>query len=434
MRSNGHFRGLYEAALARQRADWLYGINLTRLYTVLGRAGGSDGVLSVGRVQTPLLGLIVRRDREIEAFQPRAYFVVHASLQAGAPAFRATWQPPSKRPAKGETVDWTDRFVSRAQATQIRAAVKGCTGTITSFASDEKREASPLPYALADLQIDAGKRLGLSSTATLGACQSLYETHRLLTYPRSDCRYLPTGQFDQATAVLAAVAANVSALAVAVGGADRARRSRAWDDGQITAHHALIPTMVVADTNALSEAERGVYELVARRYLAQFYPAFVYRETRVQLELAGERFRATGRQTVVEGWCPLLAFARPAEGDERDPGAEEETAQPLPVLREGEAVTCKDVTLTERQTTPPKRFTEAGLIEAMTGIARYVDDAKVKQLLRETDASAPPPPRRPSSRPCSNATSSRSVAARWCRPRSDGPSSRPYPRWRRSPT
>jgi len=387
MRSNGHFRGLSQAALARQRADWLYGINLTRLYTLLGRAGGYGGVLSVGRVQTPLLGLIVRRDLEIESFGPQPYFVLRALVQAGESRFSARWVP---SPGPSLTVDAACRPIDRAEVTRIRQAVVGQPGTVSAFTSAEKTEPPPLPYALAAMQIDAAERLGLSPQQTLGACQSLYEAHHLLTYPRSDCRYLPEGQFGQATAVLAAAAANVPALSVAVSGADRGRRSRAWNDTKITAHHALVPTTVATDLTALSVAERGVYELVARRYVAQFYPPARLREITIELWLAGERFRATGRQVLVAGWRPLLAASQPAARARPGTEDEEEPEQILPALREGETVRCREAELVERQTSPPKRFTEAGLIEAMTGIARYVDDPQIKQLLRETDGIGTP--------------------------------------------
>ena len=171
IRSNGRYHGLYQAALARQRADWLYGINLTRLYTVLGRAGGHDGVLSVGRVQTPLLGLIVRRDSEVDTFQPRTYFVVTAGVRWRAGTFTATWQaPPGATPS---AVDAQGRLVSRDHAAAIKASVEGQQGTVVRC-TREKRSAGPaLPYSLPDLQMDAGRRLGLTPKQTLDWRHSL---------------------------------------------------------------------------------------------------------------------------------------------------------------------------------------------------------------------------------------------------------------------
>jgi DNA topoisomerase III len=388
LQNNARYRGLYEAALARQRADWLYGINLTRLYTLLGRAGGYEGILSVGRVQTPLLGLVVRRDLEIERFQPSNYYLIRANVRSGAGGFTATWQPPDD---VAGIVDDAGRLVSREHALAVETKLTGKVGTAVRCSREKKSESPPPPYSLPDLQIDAGKRLGLGPKQTLDACQALYETHRLLTYPRSDCPYLPEGQHDQATAVLAAIARNVPSLLGAIGNADRSRRSRAWNDKKVTAHHAIIPTLVAKPDASLSAAERSIYEMVARRYLAQFYPPFEFHETNIEINIGGERLRATGRQTLCDGWRALFAtLPQDATDNDRDGEADEAGSQPLPLLRDGDAITCGDVAIAERRTTPPKRFTDATLIQAMTGIARFVDDPKVKQLLRETDGIGTP--------------------------------------------
>ena len=385
LRPNAKFRGLYEAALARQRADWLYGINLTRLYTILGRAGGYDGVLSVGRVQTPLLGLIVRRDSEIEDFKPRPYYIVRAAVRAGDAHCIATWQPAEGSP---DVVDDTGRPINGQHAAAVRATVAGRSGQVTTCSRGKKSEPPPLPYSLPDLQVDAGKRLGLGPKQTLEACQSLYETHRMLTYPRSDCPYLPEGQHPQAIAVMAAIATNIPALVPAASAADRSQRSRAWNDKKVTAHHAIIPTVVAKPIADLTPIERGIYNLVARRYLAQFHSAFEYDETKIELAIEGECFRAAGRQTVAEGWRALIPRVE-ADEDRRAP-EDEETSDPPPLLREGEEIACTDVTIAAQQTVAPKRFTEASLIQAMTGIARYVQDPKIKQVLRETDGIGTP--------------------------------------------
>lgn len=389
MQTNTRFRGLYEAALARQRADWLYGINLTRLYTVLGRAGGYDGVLSVGRVQTPLLGLIVRRDREIETFQPTTYFVVTADLRCAEGKFTATWQ--SAEGAAPRAVDDGRRLVTREHAAAIGARIRGQPGTVVRCTREKKSEAPPLPYSLPDLQMDGGRRFGLTPKETLNACQTLYETRRLLTYPRSDCSYLPEGQREQATAVLAAVAANVPTLGPFVSAADRSRKSRAWNDKKVTAHHAIVPTVAAAPVADLSPAERKVYDLVARRYLAQFLPAFEFNETKIEVDIGGERLRASGRQAVVEGWRQLVSPIQSEHDlDDDSDGDDAKGAQSLPLLRDGDRVTCIEANVSQKQTKPPRRFTDATLIAAMTGISRFVDDPKIKQLLGETDGIGTP--------------------------------------------
>jgi DNA topoisomerase-3 len=383
---NERYRGLYESGLARQRADWLYGLNLTRLYTLLGRAGGYDGILSVGRVQTPVLGLVVRRDREIEAFAPRAYYVVRSVVSGSGGAFAATWQPQA---ATGARLDEAGRLVDREQALAVQRRVRGVRGVVAVCAQETKTEPAPLPYSLPDLQVDAGKRFALSPKQTLDACQALYETHRLLTYPRSDCSFLPEAQHGQAPAVLAAVGANVSALGPLIERADRSLRSRAWNDKKITAHHALIPTTVTRSLAGLAVPERRVYELVARRYLAQFLPPFSFSETKIEIEVTGERFVASGRRTIAEGWRVTCESAsKQSEATSEDGDSEER--QLLPALREGEAVSLGEVTISDRRTSPPKRFTEAGLIQAMTGIARFVEDPVIKKLLVETDGIGTP--------------------------------------------
>jgi len=381
---NARYRGLYEAALARQRADWLFGMNLTRLYTLLGRAGGYDGVLSVGRVQTPLLGLIVRRDLEIERFHPRAYHIVRVEVCCSAGSFSATWQPPADLGAG--LLDDSGRLLDREHAERVQRRATSAPATIASCSRARKAEAPPLPYALADLQIDAGKRLGLGPKQVVDATQALYETHRLVTYPRSDCAHLPEGQHDLATVVLAAVATNLPLLVPAVGKADRSCRSRAWNDKKVTAHHAIIPTAVAKPDAHLTAAERGIYELVARRYVAQFYPPHEFDEAKIEVLVGGDLFRAAGRQTVAEGWR-VLAAEPPRDDSTED---RDDDSQALPLVRQGESVRCGDVTIVDKRTTPPKRFTESTLIQAMTGIARFVDDPKIKQLLRETDGIGTP--------------------------------------------
>ena len=237
--SNEKFRCLYEAALGRQRADWLYGINMTRLYTVLGRQAGYQGVLSVGRVQTPLLGLIVRRDADIEAFVSKPYYEVVAEIAGAAHPFSASWQP---GPGSQDALDSEGRVISASLAAEIARKVLGQPGSVTKATRERKSEAPPLPFSLAELQIEAGRRQGMSPKATLDICQALYETHRLVTYPRSDCSYLPEGHLSQVDEVSQAIASVEPGLAQLVAQADRSLRSRAWNDAKVTAHHAIIPT------------------------------------------------------------------------------------------------------------------------------------------------------------------------------------------------
>ncbi|HTA20804.1 MAG TPA: DNA topoisomerase III [Polyangia bacterium] len=387
LQPNAKFRGLYDSARARQRADWLYGLNLTRLYTVLGRAGGHDGILSVGRVQTPLLGLIVRRDLEIEGFTPKPYYVLSADVRSSGGTFRATWIP---RDDAGAAVDAEKRLVDPVRAQALVARCSGQRGRVVKSSREKKAEAPPLPYSLADLQVDAGKRLGLTPKQTLDACQALYETHRLTTYPRSDCQYLPEGHFAQAPSVLAAVAENAPALAELAHAVTPASRSKAWNDTKVTAHHAIIPTPVSRASASLSPTESGIYELIARRYIAQFYPAFEFNQTQIEIDVADERFGASGRQPIAEGWRRVISSAA-ADVDEAEAPDDAAAAKlTLPLLQEREEVQIHRVDVAEKKTTPPKRFTDATLVQAMTGIARFVTDPKIKKMLRETDGIGTP--------------------------------------------
>lgn len=384
--SNEKFRHLYEAALGRQRADWLYGINMTRLYTVLGRQAGYEGVLSVGRVQTPLLGLIVRRDADIEAFVSKPYFEVVAEIAGAAHPFSATWQP---GPASQDALDSEGRVISSSLAAEVEQRSLGQPGSVTKATRARKREAPPLPFSLAELQIEAGRRLGMSPKAALDICQALYETHRLVTYPRSDCSCLPESHLSQVNEVTEAISSVEPSLANLVAQTDRSLRSRAWNDAKVTAHHAIIPTTRAASSAVLSSDERAVYILIARRYLAQFFPPFEYDQLEAELLVAGESFVAKGRAPLAPGWKRVLDVPASTEGagEEED---EQSLSAVIPALAPGQHIAVKQARTVEKKTKPPRRFTSATLLQAMIGIARFVSNPKIKQLLQETDGIGTP--------------------------------------------
>jgi DNA topoisomerase-3 len=389
---NAKFKPLYDAAVGRQRADWLYGLNMTRLYTVLGRSAGYDGILSVGRVQTPLLGLIVRRDLEIEKFVPKPYFSILADVAGAAQPFTAVWRPSTDAE---NVLDSERRLLSAEFAALVERRTSGQPGTVTKASRDRKAEAAPLPYSLADLQVDAGRRLGLGPKVILDVCQALYETHRLTTYPRSDCSYLPEGHLAQAAEITRAIASIEPKLADLAGGANLSLRSRAFNDGKVTAHHALVPTPRSSTSAALSKNERDVYNLIARRYLAQFFPAFEYFQLEAEITVGGQRFTAKGRQPIGAGWKRL--FESSAERDEQagpddGPSSEDDLdpESPLPPLQPGQAIRIAKTRTMAKKTKPPNRFTAAGLVQAMTGIAKYVSNPQIKALLRETDGIGTP--------------------------------------------
>lgn len=366
LEDNRHYRPLYQAAEARSRADWLYGINLSRAWTLTGRQAGHDGVLSVGRVQTPVLGLVARRDREIAHFMPYPFHVLWAEFQVVHGTVRGWWQPGEQHP-----LDDQGRLLKRAPAEELAARLPGAEGVLASLEARKKRQAAPLPYSLSALQVDAARRYQLPAKVVLDTCQSLYERHRLITYPRSDCRYLPQAHWSDARSTLSSACRRDATLAAWLSGADFALRSKAWNDKQVGAHHALAPTGATPDFSRLSANEANVFRLIARNVLAQFYPALETREVKAEFSVLKERFRAQGREVLVAGWKPLFTT--------RD------EAPPLPPLREGECATVTHQAVEDRETRPPEPFTDASLIKAMMNIARYVDDPAVKRTLRDTD-------------------------------------------------
>lgn len=372
MKSNREFVPLSVSALARSRADWLFGINMTRALTVKGRSSGYNGVLSVGRVQTPVLGLVVHRDAEIDAFIAIPYYEVDAHLLTEqGERFTARWQP-SEACAKYQ--DDEGRVLSKALAANVVARITGQPARLLKDERKTGQQAVPLPYNLSSLQIDCAKRFGLNAQQVLDAAQALYEKHNLITYPRSDCRYLPAEHFGEGARVTQAISRTQPELATAVQNADLSLKSKAWNDKKVEAHHAIIPTSKAASPERLSRAELQVYSQIARQYLMQFYPLCRYADRRVEVEIAGGLFIAKVRQILDPGWKALL-------GKE----AEDETEGQLPTLKADELLHCERGELLEKMTQPPKAFTDATLLAAMTGIARFVQDAELRKVLRETD-------------------------------------------------
>ncbi|WP_110676461.1 DNA topoisomerase III [Salinicola sp. RZ23] len=366
LEDNQRYQPLFAAAEARSRADWLYGINLTRAWTLIGRQAGYDGLLSVGRVQTPVLGLVVRRDREIAAFEPYPFYPLWVDLAVAAGELRAWWLPDESQP-----LDAQGRLLDPRPAQALAARLPGSQGRLATLEQRRKRQAAPLPYSLSALQVDAARRFGLSAKRVLDVCQALYERHQLITYPRSDCRYLPAAHHAEAARTLASACQHDATLTEWVQGADFGRRSKAWDDAKVGAHHALAPSGRPADLARLSRDEANLFRLIARNVLAQFYPPLETFETQALFEILDERFQAKGREIIEPGWKPLFTT--------RD------DVPTLPTLHQGEAARVLGAEVESRETRPPEPFNDASLIKAMMNIARYVDDPAVKRTLRETD-------------------------------------------------
>ena len=371
---------LYAAGLARSRCDWLVGMNLTRLYTLKAKSAGYDGVLSVGRVQTPTLRMVVDRDLIIENFVATDFWDVFAILSYSGHT-QVTIQVKASRQS-GYPVNLLviqmGAVSSNNRPSTVLQQIKGADGTVTSFQKQRRKQNSPLPFSLSTLTQFCDKAFSLGAKQVLDIAQSLYETHKVTTYPRSDCQYLPKSQIDDIDSIFNHLGQQAG-LKQLVDGADTKRRSPVWNDKKITAHHAIIPTTVAANLSRMSEIERKVYDAICRYYIAQFYPTHEYDQTTILLDITGEVFKATGRVTVVNGFKTVLD----RRGIEKESGTES-NEQALPQVAKGDVIPVIDAEIQEKKTKPPLRYTEGTLSKAMENVAREVTDPKLKKILKET--------------------------------------------------
>lgn len=387
MRDNREFHGLYQSALARSVADQLYGYNLTRAYTLAARAKGFQGMLSVGRVQTPILGLVVNRDRAHESHQAHSYWVLTALLGEAEPRIQARYQPDPRAP-----VDSEGRLADPAYGETVRQACEGQLAVIETLTRQNKTQSAPLPYNLLKLQADANRLYQIDLDDTLAITQQLREKYRLITYNRSDCQYLSDEQHEGAPLILAAIGSTAPQLAKVVALADPHLKSSAFNSAKVSAHHAIIPTETTVVWEQLTRDEQRIYGLVARAYLAQFLPPKRYRVTNVIWLCASYRFRCSSKQTTAEGWALLYRSEpqpEPSSGDEFASSSDSDATaleQDLSQLEQGQQRRCYRVTTDKRLTQPPKRYTKATLLEDLAQVAKYVTDPRIKQLLLAKDA------------------------------------------------
>lgn len=377
LRSNEDFYPLSQSALARSRADWLMGMNLSRAFTIAARWKGHKVTFPIGRVKTPTLALVVRREEELQNFKPLTYYTLQVLYEHTNGKIKATWQPQDTQAgmdADGHILrkDVVEDLVKRLEVQPI--------GTILEQEKKKKKEAQRLPLSLSSLQVLAGKAFGYDPQTVLETAQSLYEK-KFTTYPRSDCEYLPTSQFKDAPKILGNLATLVDTeIAAMADGADSSIKSRAWNDKNITAHHAIIPTTVLVNWVALSEKEKNVYSIIARAYIAQFYEVHEYNQTKITIEHEKEIFVAHGKVVIKMGWKALYLRKNTAQEDEND---EQEDSGDLPVVKKGDLVTEKEFNLQEKTTKPPSRFTASTLLQAMKEIYKYVRLDEVKKQLKD---------------------------------------------------
>jgi len=387
---------LEAAARSRSEADWLVGMNATRAATC--SLGGRRVMLSVGRVQTPTLALVVQRDLAIENFVVTDYFTVEADFTAAGGTYRGSWRA-------GREPDAEDRFAERGDAEALAAAVRSTgLGTVALCETRVENISPPKLFDLTTLQREANKRYGMTAAQTLVAAQSCYETHKVLSYPRTDSSYITNDMVAQASSIVGRLAA-VAPFDKSAGPLVSADISPIVNDAKVTDHHGLLPTDASWNLTALSRDERRIFDLVAWRFLASISPAQVVERTLVWTQVTPPSgtplpapltagpvwFRSTGRREVEAGWAAIWALAgsseqatdKAAEGDDSDP------EQTLPPIVVDEQVPVAAVTVTGRKTKPPPRFTEASLLGAMATAGRLVDDEELAEAMRDSGLGTP---------------------------------------------
>lgn len=374
LRDNAEFFNLKQSALARSRADWLIGMNLSRAYTLAARRRGYDGlVLPIGRVKTPTLALVVRREREIKNFKPVDFFNIRATFAHVNGNFSAQFKP-SKEMLDLPAFDSEGRLINKNFAEDLvkKFSTAPLNGKIFSYKTTEKKEAQPLPFSLSSLQVAAGKAFGYTPQQVLDAAQKLYEK-KLTTYPRSDCEYLPTTQFRDAQRILNHLL-RLEPLTKISTYANATIKSRAWNDKKISAHHAIIPTQKPLNMQ-LPDIELNIYNLIARNYAVQFYSLHVYDETVVNVKYKGEIFSARGKAVKQIGWREFYVAPKVK--------AEDESETTLPKMKTGDDVTHKKSELKSSVTKPPPHFTSSSLVQGMKDIHKYVKNPESKKQLKD---------------------------------------------------
>jgi DNA topoisomerase III len=369
---NAEYANLYAAAVARRQADQIYNLSLTRTATVM-LGNGARRVIGVGRVKTPTLAIVCKRELEIRAFVPEAYFEVVAIAEVAGGRFQVRHAP-------------TERIVKRERAQEILDAAQGFAGAL-AVRIEDKRQGPPKLHDLPSLQKLCGSRFGWSASKTLEVAQELYDGQgkKIITYPRAEVRYLPESLIPDVPRIVAGLRVGQSFGVIPLPDSPIVRRGASGgfhDKGlEGASHHAVIPNVNTVDKlreiwPRLSLDEKKLFDVIARAYLASLMPDFRYRQTTATLDVKGFAFRAAGRQPVDLGWRAAFPDWRPADekGDE---------AQMLPALKHGETARLRDPKIEDKETRPPPRYNEGTLIEAMQNAWRFVDDELLRERLKE---------------------------------------------------
>jgi DNA topoisomerase-3 len=377
LRDNQDFFGMSQAALARSVADQLYGYNMTRGYTLTAQKQGFDGTLPVGRVQTPVLGLVVNRDRQHEAHTKSFYYDLRGNFTADPiQVFFAKYRPAEHTPTDEKGRVTSEEF--------LKGVVENCTGQpmkIISASTEAKEASPPLPFSLLKLQAAASKKFKLKPDQVKDITQALREKYKLITYNRSDCQYLSEEQHGDAADVIQAINQTNPALASIIDKTDSGIKSRAFNSANVSAHHAIIPTIATADFSKLTKPEQDVYSLIAEAYLVQFFPNQKFSETKIIVECSGHKFTASSREILEAGWTAIFKDVT----EDQDEETPEDEKQNLQSIEAGASGTCSSCQLEKKETKPPSKYTFATLLNDLTRVAKYVEDLKLKKLLQEKD-------------------------------------------------
>jgi DNA topoisomerase III len=383
LRPASEFAKLEQAARSRSEADWIVGMNATRAATIRLRSS-FDRAVTLGRVQTPTLAIIARREEEIRAFKPEPYWLVDADFE-----------PTSGESGRGYSGRYHDgsqpRLKSAQEAEAIVAAVRGRQGEITKLETTKRSEKSPLLYDLTTLQREANTRYGFSARRTLAAAQRLYEEHKALTYPRTNSRFLPSDMGGEIKPIAGHVGEHreYAKAAAFVTGMDVLPTGRVINDAKVTDHHAIIPTNSSHKLDKMSDDDRRIYDMVARRFLAVFHPEAVFENTRLETTVAEYVFRTRGRVLLVAGWRGVYGEEALEGGDRSASDDDEGGPQTLPKLARGESVDTKDVAAEEKVTKPPRRYSDASLLAAMETAGKLVDDDELREAMKDSGIGTP---------------------------------------------
>ncbi|EPR9285192.1 DNA topoisomerase III [Escherichia coli] len=376
LQPNEKYQGMTNSALSRSLLDQSFGYNLTRVCTLKGREKGYQGTLNVGRVQSAVLGLVNQRTLANQNHTESFYYDVEAAILIDGQTIKARYQP-----TEADQIDEKKRLISEAQAKHIADRVEKKSAIVTVATTKPENTKPPLPLNLSTLQQICAKRFGYKAKETLEIMQGLYETHKLLTYPRSDNRYLSDEHYYQAKDITAAISATMPELAAAAGDMDLSQKHKAFDASKIEAHHAIVPTTKSGAGINLTEKEKNVYRIVSSYFIGLFWPDAIRNKTKIHFDIQGDTFTATQSVLLQKGWEAL------GKDDDNEELTEEKSQGnvDLSTLKFNTTGVCESGTVGKKPALPPKYFMESTLLAAMTRAAKFIEDPELRKALEAKD-------------------------------------------------